>query len=301
MGKEQGVLFSFEDETVLLRVEDILFGRQLSETLKSTRKYKQIEASIKEVGIIEPPVVSHMKGHKGQYLLLDGHMRLQILRDLGRESVHCLIAGDDEAFTYNKQVNRLATVQEHKMILKAIERGVPEERIARALDVNIDSIRRKRNLLEGISKEVATLLKDKHCPIGTFQHLKAMKPDRQLEVVELMIAMENYTVAYSKALLAATPQHQLLRSNKPKRMKNISPGQMALMEREMSRIQNELKLVEDSYGPEHLKLVVARGYVTSLTDNIKVAQYLELHYSEIYEEFRQIGEIVPMSMEEESK
>jgi len=35
-----------------------------------------------------------------------------------------LIADDDEAFTYNKRVNRLATVQEHYMIVKALERGV---------------------------------------------------------------------------------------------------------------------------------------------------------------------------------
>ena len=33
----------------------------------------------------------------------------------------CLIADDDEAFTYNKRVNRLATIQEHYMIVKAIE------------------------------------------------------------------------------------------------------------------------------------------------------------------------------------
>ena len=37
------------------------------------------------------------------------------------EQVPCLISKDDEAFTYNKRINRLATVQEHYMILKAIE------------------------------------------------------------------------------------------------------------------------------------------------------------------------------------
>jgi hypothetical protein len=38
-----------------------------------------------------------------------------------------LIADDDEAFTYNKRVNRLATIQEHYMIVKAIERRFPKK------------------------------------------------------------------------------------------------------------------------------------------------------------------------------
>jgi hypothetical protein len=34
------------------------------------------------------------------------------------------VSTDDEAFTYNKRISRIAPIQEHRMILKAIERGV---------------------------------------------------------------------------------------------------------------------------------------------------------------------------------
>ncbi len=47
------------------------------------------------------------------------------------------------------------------MILKAIERGVPEEKIAAALDLNPRSIQRKVRLLEGICPEAVAILKDK--------------------------------------------------------------------------------------------------------------------------------------------
>ncbi|WP_243637653.1 MULTISPECIES: hypothetical protein [Brevundimonas] len=50
-----------------------------------------------------------------------------------------------ESFTYNKRVNRLATIQEHYMIVRALERGVPEEKLARELNV----IRQRRHLLAG--------------------------------------------------------------------------------------------------------------------------------------------------------
>lgn len=67
---------------------------------------------------------------------------------MGETTVTCLVATDDESFAYNKRISRLATIQEHKMILRAVERGVSEARIAAALNVNIALIRQKRTLLE---------------------------------------------------------------------------------------------------------------------------------------------------------
>ena len=64
--------------------------------------------------------------------LLDGHLRIQVLKDSGIQAVVCLVATDDEAYTYNKRVNRLAIIQEHRMILTALQKGVSEERLARA-------------------------------------------------------------------------------------------------------------------------------------------------------------------------
>jgi hypothetical protein len=37
-------------------------------------------------------------------VLLDGHMRLKALIELGRTEVFCLVANDDDAFTYNDKV-----------------------------------------------------------------------------------------------------------------------------------------------------------------------------------------------------
>lgn len=185
------------------------------------------------------------------------------------------------------------------MILKAIEHGVPQERIAKALDVNISTIRQKRSLLEGICPETAALLKDKHCPLQTFQSLKKMMPMRQVEVAELMIAMDNYSVSYSKALLAATPQNQLVEPEKPKSFKGISAEKIAQMETEMAKLQRDIKLIEDSYGPDHLNLVLARGYLVSLLENEQVSRYLAQNNSEILSEYRRISEVDSMGQGEQ--
>ena len=65
--------------------------------------------------------------------------------------------------------------------------------------------------------------------------------------------------------MAATPQDQLVDSEKSKTFKGISAQQIAQMETEMANLQREMKLIEDSYGPNHLNLVLARGYLVTLS------------------------------------
>jgi hypothetical protein len=65
----------------------------------------------------------------------------------GAQVVGHLLWQDDEAFTYNKRLNRLATIQEHLMIGRAVDLGVSEERLAKALNLDVRAIRRRRTML----------------------------------------------------------------------------------------------------------------------------------------------------------
>src|ERR1700730_8617618 len=151
------VKIGFEEVPECIPISDIQPLKLVSAVVKKTPKYAKIVASIVEVGIVEPPVVARDLADPGKYLLLDGHLRIEVLKDLGKTEVTCVVSTDDEAFTYNKRVNRIAIIQEHRMILKAVERGVPEERIAKALNVDVRSIVLKRRLLDGICAEVAEI------------------------------------------------------------------------------------------------------------------------------------------------
>ncbi len=199
---------AFEDATLRMRIADIVPLRATSDRVRASIKYGQIAASIGEVGIIEPPVVVRDVLNAEQYRLLDGHLRLDILRARGETEVVCLIATEDEAFTYNRRLSRLATIQEHRMILNALKKGVAEERLARALNVNIASIRKKRNLLAGICPEAANLLLDKHVPMEAFTEMRRLKPMRQIVAAEMMIAMNRYSASYARSIVAGTPDDQ---------------------------------------------------------------------------------------------
>jgi ParB-like chromosome segregation protein Spo0J len=94
-------------------------------------------------------------------VLLDGHLRLAALQNLRVETFACLVATDDESYTFNNRVNRLSTIQEHHMIRRAVERGVSPERLAKALSVDVTQILKKIASLDGICAEAEELLKDR--------------------------------------------------------------------------------------------------------------------------------------------
>jgi ParB-like chromosome segregation protein Spo0J len=290
------VKMAFERHVVVLPLSNILPTKRVPDTIKQAMRYKRIVASIAEVGIVEPLAVARQQDDNEPYMLVDGHLRHAALSDLGNSEAPCLIADDDEAFTYNKRVNRLATTQEHYMIVKAIERGVSEEKLARALNVDIKRIKTKRTLLDGVCPEVAEMLKDKSVDTEVFSLLRKMRPLRQIEAVELMSAMNNFTARYAQALLAATRREDLAQPDRPKKIRGLTAEQMARMELEMDGLQREFKAVSASYGDTVLNLVVAAGYLSRLIGNRGVSGYLERHHPEILTEFRAI--VAATSLEE---
>lgn len=270
-----------------IALADIEPLREVTAAVRNSKKFAQIAASIREVGIIEPPVVVRLPGADDRYRLLDGHLRLDILRDRGDVDVVCIVATDDEAITYNKRISRIAIVQEHKMILKAIEKGVSEERLARALNVNIASIRNRRRLLDGICDEVAKLLEERMVPIMTFQELRKLRPMRQIEVAETMIAMNRFSWPYAQSLVAATPESQLVEGQR-KAIRGLTDEQIDHMEREAGNIDREFRMVEQSYGTDHLDLVLAMGYVCRLIENVRIVHHLAKCHPELLAEFQRI-------------
>nr|WP_236760228.1 plasmid partitioning protein RepB C-terminal domain-containing protein [Agrobacterium tumefaciens] len=280
---------SFENTSLRIPINEIVPLKQLSASTQKSVKYAQIAASIAELGIIEPPVVIRDREVPDKFHLLDGHIRVDVLAKNGETEVVCLVGTEDEAYTYNRRVSRLATIQEHKMILKAIEKGVPEERLARVLDVNISSIRHKKTLIGGLCDEVVDMLKEKHVPLNTIGELKKMKSMRQLEAAQLMIAMNKFTVTYAKSLVASTPDNMLV--NPKKKIGGLSEQQIELMEREAATLDREFKTIEQDYGTDHLDLVLASGYLGKLLANARVVRYLAQYHPDILSEFQKIAEL----------
>ncbi len=289
MGQDN-IKMGFQKKGITLPLDSILPVKQFSPSILTGRKYAAIVASIKEIGLVEPPVVYPAKGNGSakRYILLDGHLRMEALKGLGHTEVFCLISTDDEGYTYNHKVNRLATIQEHFMIMKAIDCGVSEERIAKALNVDVARIRKQRDLLAGICNEAVGLLQDKPISAGALRSLRKVMPLRQIEIADLMNSVGNYSSLYTYALIAATSPGQLTEVPQDKKAASIQPEDLARMQREIESLEQGIKGVEESYGTNTLNLVLGRGYIAKLLANNRVVRYLSSNHPDILAEFEKI-------------
>jgi hypothetical protein len=280
----------FQEKLIELAVEELLPTKNVSISVRHCRKYAQVLSSIREVGLIEAPVVTPLKKEKG-YLLLDGHLRIMALKELGVERVSCLISTDDETYTYNKYINRLSAIQEHRMVMKAVQSGVSEEKLARALNLDFRTIRNKRYLLEGICPEAVDLLKDKAVPEPVFRVLKKMKAPRQITVAMLMNDQNKFNSNYAKALLDATPAHQLFNKGKPRKETPAILARQVRLEEESLALSREIGSLKEQYGTAMIDMTSMQAYLKSLLGNEAVAKYLCEFHGPIHDKFKEIAEL----------
>jgi ParB-like chromosome segregation protein Spo0J len=279
---------AFALEGVTVRLDKLLPTRAVGERLKESAKYRALLSSVREVGIVEPLSVFPQKG--GKYLLLDGHSRVEALRELGIEEAPCLLAAQDEGYTYNQQVNRIAPIQANRMILKALAAGVPEERVARALNLSVSTVRNNRHLLQDICPEAIELLRDKHVAQGAFALLKKVKPLRQIEMAEIMVAAGMYSANYARSLVMTTPREQLLEPDAPRKIRGVKSEDLARVEHEMRVQEKDFRMLDETYNEHVMALTITRGYLRSLLDNGRVVRYLAQHFHEFLTEFQRIVE-----------
>jgi hypothetical protein len=182
---------AFEKQIVVLPLGIIVPQKEVTKAQREGDFYRHITASLRHVGLIEPLVV-YPRG-PGDYLLLEGHIRLDILKSLGIPEAKCLLSTDDEAYTYNRHVNYIPGIAQHFMLLEALKNGLTEERIATALDISVESIRMKRDMLNGICPEAVQVLIDKPVSPHVLALLRKMKAIRQIEAAEHMVAGGTYS------------------------------------------------------------------------------------------------------------
>jgi ParB/RepB/Spo0J family partition protein len=293
--------------------------RYLNPRVRNRRNFQEIVQSIARVGLKRPITVSPRKAEtdSASYDLVCGQGRIEAFIQLGQTTIPAIVIEAEEsdclvmslvencARRQHRAIDLLADITTLRgrgyndreiaakigVIAKAIERNVPRDKIARALDINVRSLARKVRLLDGICQEAIGLLKDKICPMAVFDVLRKMNPMRQIETAEFLINANNFSISYASAILAGTPQAQLVDAQTPKRLKGMTAEAIARMERELTRLREAITSIQDSYGQDHLHLTVVKGHLTKLIGNERVAKYLARYQPEFLGEFQKIVEM----------
>lgn len=286
------VRLGFERDCVDLPLDRLHYPVPLPTGTGESVKFRQIRSSVQAIGLVEPVVVTLDRDQPGTFIVLDGRMRLQALKDLGIQRVLCLISTDDEAYTYNKRVNRLSVVQAHRMIVRAADRGVSVQQLADALNLSSSAIRAKFKLLDGICEEAVALLADKPATSGMFRVLKQMKPFRQIDVAQAMVNLGNYSIKLATAMLQATPPDQLTEAASAKTQAGGPSEALQRLERELAAVQADTRLLEESYGPANLQLEIVKTYIgTTLLGNAAIVRWLAKHRAEYLQQLQRLADI----------
>jgi ParB-like chromosome segregation protein Spo0J len=267
---------AFQPEIIPIRITEIVPIKTVTAAYRKTDTYRRIAASMEHVGLIEPLVV--FPTAKGNYVLLDGHTRLDILTATGVPTANCLLATDNESYTYNRRVNYIPPIAQHHMILRALAH-VSEERIANALNVSIARIRQKRDLLKGICPEAAEILQNQRIGAAAFSALRRMKPVRQIDVARLMMSAMKFSGRFARALLSGT-REELLMPAPTLRPSVTTEAQQSTMEQETDELLKHVDSIKANYGNDVLDLTAACKYVQRLLANSHVRRYLAKHHEE---------------------
>ncbi|MEG3112436.1 plasmid partitioning protein RepB C-terminal domain-containing protein [Pantoea sp. T14] len=262
----------FNDNYTFLDIDKLHPSKTLIENVKRSHKYHQIKTSIEIIGIIEPILVYFDKTTKCTKIL-DGHLRVEALKELHEDKAPCIISTIEDAYTPNKQVNHINVIEEHRMIIKALSK-VSIEKLSAVLGISIESIRDKTKVLNGIDPSVIAKLSDRHIPRATFDILRKMKPIRQIEAVGTMINFDNFSKNFALNILRSTPAALLVNKSKDSSFKKDIRKTILRLEQEMAITREETKKVKGEYGANMLRFVIIQSYITRLLDNPKVIHWL---------------------------
>lgn len=252
---------------------------------KVEKKYRQrIEASLRAVGLIEPLIVFPLTDG---YEILDGSLRYRILLDLGVESVPCLIHSTRDGFTGNRMVNQLSASQEMRMLRKSLEE-LDEKTIASALGMQGIGHRLHKGLLDKLHPDAVKAFNNIKINLQTAKELINVKPDRQLEILQLMESCNDFSTTFARGLVLKTPVAKRAKASSAKTpwtKADEKKSQLLKKLQEAEQQQDFYTGLYRQYTTNLLKLVI---YVRTLLNHTEVKAYLQSHHADLMRTFEDI-------------
>ncbi|KEA53008.1 hypothetical protein DT73_09745 [Mangrovibacter sp. MFB070] len=293
--------YCFEYTSLIINIDRLQYSKPLPQNFRQSNKYKLIMKTISIVGLIEPVIVFFDTAHES-IKIVDGHLRVEALKELGENKVNCLISTVYDTYTPNSKVNRTTIIQEYKMIQKAIDAGVTIEKLSLALDMSLESLKGKITILDGITPEVVSMFANLAIPKGTFYVLKKMKPMAQIENANLMIQLDNFQKKFALSLLHNTPPGLLVNGDKNQQPeKEGHRHAIQRLEKELAQFHVETEKLKDTYGVNALRLVIIKSHIEKLLNNPRVLHWLLDNKADHLTELKKISNIRALEGDEKKE
>lgn len=278
------------DEAMKVEGRDIPLGllKPLNERkvdLRSNIGFRKIMASIRAVGLVEPLCVYQENGH---YVILDGYLRYKACEMLEIETMPCLLYRDKQAYTYNRNVNRLSAFQEMRMLRKAVE-TIPEPEVANAFGMKSIRYRLSPTLIKELHPDVVKAFKKERLTRAAAMELTFVKAERQAEILREMETIGDYSRAFCRSLVIRSTSDQMNPDKKrdPRSWSEDSTRKQDLVAN-LDKVEKQYDFYRSlyrQYSTDLLKMVV---YVRSIVTNPKASAHLAGKYPQVLERFKAI-------------
>ncbi|MDQ7283456.1 hypothetical protein O0J73_22175, partial [Stenotrophomonas sp. Sm6012] len=131
---------------------------------------------------------------------------------------------------------------------------------------------------------------------GVFRLLRKMKAFRQIDAAQTMINLGDYSIKLAAALLQSTAADQLVSLPTSPSASGPSVEALQRLERELSALQADTKLLEEDYGPASLQLAIIKNYISSIVlNNAVVVGWLAKNWPDHLAQLQRIADIRHLS------
>lgn len=257
-------------------------ARQIN--VATNRGYRKILASIMAIGLIEPLSVHR---ENGQYWILDGCLRYMACTHLEMETVPCLVYKDKQAYTFNRNVNRLSPYQEIRMLRKSLE-AIDEATIAKTFGLQTIRARLIPNLVKQLHPEVVEAFKENVITRTTVGEMMRAMQTRQAEILKEMKRVGDYSPSFCRTLVIQTPDAQRNKNKvQQKAWSEDSDRKRGMIDR-LKHAENQHDFYATLYRKYSADLLKLTFYVRKVISNAKIEEYLCANHAGVLARFKSV-------------
>ena len=273
---------SVDGKDIDIKLLEPLHERSIN--FKTNAGFRKIVASIKAIGLIEPLGVYQENGH---YIILDGFLRYRAFQELEIETIPCMVFSDKQAYTFNKNVNRLSPYQEMRMLRKSLE-SIDEPTIAQAFGMQSIRYRLAPTLMKQLHPEVVQAFKENLIGKSSANELINVVPERQKEILQEMKSVGDFSPSFCRALAIQSPE-SMMNKKRPCRKAwadDADKKKNIVSQLEHAEQQHDFyAALYRQYSTDLMKLIF---YVRKLLSNERAQQYLTAKHPAILARFKEV-------------
>ena len=248
--------------------------------------YRKIVASIKAIGLIEPLSVYK---EDGCYVILDGFLRYMACAQLDMETVPCLVYKDKQAYTFNRNVNRLSPYEEIRMLRKSLE-TIDEATIAQTFGMKSIHSRLIPHLVRQLHPDLVAAFKENVITKPTAKELMRVTHERQAEIFKEMKRLKDYTPSFCKTLVIQTTETQR-NKNKPQQKAWVEDDERKRgMVARLAHAEKQHDFYAQLYRKYSGDLLKLTFFIRKMISNPKIEEYLGAHHADVLARFKAVIE-----------